>query len=282
MSSSYSIKGYVTGLERRLEGVPRPPRYVFKAGSVVGFLGLWWFFVRAGVLGFDLISTPPEALSALVGHVAGEPMTDGGESLYVHSYYTLYRVSLGLGLAVALAIPLGLLNGWSASANRYVQPAFELLRPIPPVAWVPIALIAFSSDLLSIVWVVFVGAFFPLLINTIEGVRSIDEEYVRAVRSLGGSDWELLRHVILPAALPSIVTGTMISVGIGWIAVVAAEMLSGNYGIGYITYQAYRLMQTETVIVGIITLGTYGAVSSYAVSAIGDRLTDWNADGEAR
>ncbi|QLH84953.1 ABC transporter permease [Halosimplex pelagicum] len=250
--------------------------------SVVGFLAVWWLFVRVHFLGFDLLPTPPEAFSELFAYVTGRPMTNGGVSLYVHSYYTLYRVSLGIGLAVALAIPFGLLIGWSSAARRYVQPAFELLRPIPPVAWVPIALIAFSSDLASIVWVVFVGAFFPVLVNTIEGVRSIEPEYVRAVRSLGGSDWDLLRHVVVPAALPSITTGTMISVGIGWIAVVAAEMLSGNYGVGYITYQAYRLMQTETVIVGIITLGTYGAVSSYAVSKVGDRLTAWDASGGSR
>lgn len=280
MSPGYPVDRYVAAMEGRLAGLPRPPRYVLKGVSILGFVTLWWVLVEAGVLGFDLISTPFEAITALLGHVAGQPMTQGGESLYHHSAYTVYRVSLGLGLAVALAIPLGLMIGWSAPLERYLYPAFELLRPIPPVAWVPIALIAFASDLLSIVWVVFVGAFFPLLVNTIEGVQTIEPEYVRAVRSLGGGDWELLRHVIIPGTLPSIVTGTMISVGIGWIAVVAAEMLSGNYGVGYITYQAYRLMQTETVIVGIIVLGTYGAVSSYAVSRLGARLTAWDQDGE--
>jgi len=250
---------------------------VLKATSVIGFVGVWWAVVEVGFLGFELIPTPLGAIEALASYLAGQPMTKGGASLYHHSMYTLFRVTVGVGGAVALAIPLGLLVGWSRTAETYLGPAFELLRPIPPVAWVPIALIAFSSDFLSIVWVVFVGAFFPLFVNTVEGVRAIDRDYVRTVQTLGGSNWDLLRHVIVPGTLTSIVTGLMTSIGIGWIAVVAAEMLSGNYGVGYVTYQAYRLIQTEVVIVGIIVLGTYGAVSSWLVSRLGARLTTWEA-----
>jgi len=275
MSAVTRVEAYLTTVQRQLGDVPRPPRYVLKAASIAGFLAVWWLFVRVGVLGFALITTPPEAAGALLGYLLGEPMTNGGYSLYYHSYHTIYRVGLGVGLAVATAVPLGLLIGWSDWWERYVAPAFELLRPIPPVAWVPIALVAFSTNLLSIVWVVFVGAFFPVLLNTADGVRSIETEYVRAVQSLGGSRWDLFRHVIIPASVPSIATGVMLGVGIGWIAVVAAEMISGNFGVGYITYQAYRLMQTETVVVGIIVLGTYGALSSYAVSRLGTRLTAW-------
>jgi NitT/TauT family transport system permease protein len=276
MSTSQTVEHLLSAAIEELQSVPRPPRYALKGASIVGFFAVWWAVVEFGFLGFDLITTPLEAVTALSGHVLGEPMTEGGETLYTHSYYTLYRVSLGVGMAVAAAVPLGLLIGWSDWWDSYVAPALELLRPIPPVAWVPIALVAFSSDLLSIVWVVFVGAFFPVLINTSEGVQAIESEYVRAIQSLGGSKWDLFRHVIIPAMVPSMATGTMIGVGIGWIAVVAAEMISGNYGVGYITYQAYRLMQTETVVVGIIVLGTYGAVSSLAVSKLGDRLTPWS------
>lgn len=276
MSAKYAPIDSLTRLSRFVSDVPRPPRSVLKGASVAVFFVLWWSFVRIGILGFEYISTPPQIVTALVDYLLGQPMTQGGESLYLHTYYTVLRVSLGIGMAVILAIPLGLLVGWSSHMKTYVYPAFELLRPVPPVAWVPIALIAFESDLASIVWVVFIGAFFPLLLNTIEGVQTIEQDYIRAVKSLGGSNWDLFRYVVIPATLPSIVTGTMISIGIGWIAVVAAEMLSGNYGIGYITYQAYRLMETDTVIVGIILLGTYGAVSSYLASKIGSHLIVWD------
>ena len=279
MSAGQTVENYIVAIEETLGDLPRPPRYLLKGVSIAGFLVLWWLLVEMSVLGFDLITTPLEALVALSGFVMGEPLTNGGESLYTHSYYTLYRVGLGIGAATALAVPLGLLIGWSDWWDSYVGPALELLRPIPPVAWVPIALVAFSSDLLSIVWVVFVGAFFPILINTSEGVRDIESDYVKAVQSLGGNRWDLFRHVIIPAMIPSMATGIMIGVGIGWIAVVAAEMISGNYGVGYITYQAYRLMQTETVVVGIIVLGSYGALSSYAVAKAGEVLTPWKDRG---
>jgi len=224
----HGSESYLDAFGDHLGRLPNPPRRLLKLCSILGFLGLWWVFVDVGFLGFGLLPTPLETLQALFEYLAGQPVTRGGATLYLHSYYTLYRVTLGIGLAIVLAIPLGLLIGWSDLARRYVYPAFELLRPIPPVAWVPIALVAFSSTLVSIVWVVFIGAFFPLLLNTIDGVQSIEPGYVRAVESLGGSDWDLFRHVIVPASIPSIVTGTMVSIGIGWIAVVAAEMLSGE------------------------------------------------------
>lgn len=275
MKVEHDLERRLAALRGSVPGLPTLPRWALKALSVLGFLSLWWALVEVGLLGFDLLSTPPETLRALLSYLAGQPLTQGGHSLYTHSYYTVYRVGLGIGLGAAVGIPVGLAVGWSDWWRHYVYPAVEVLRPIPPVAWVPIALIAFQTELTSIVWVVFVGAFFPISINTMEGVMRIEAEYVRAVRSLGGGRLDLYRHVVIPHTLPSIVTGTMIGVGIGWIAVVAAEMLSGNYGVGYVTFQAYRLMNTETVIVGIVVLGTYGAASSAAVAAIGDRLMPW-------
>jgi NitT/TauT family transport system permease protein len=133
----------------------------------------------------------------------------------------------------------------------------------------------FASEFVGIVWVVFIGAFFPIFINTMEGVSQIDKEYVRAARSLGGNKIDLYRHVIIPHTIPSMITGVTIGVGIAWIAVVAAEMLSGGPGLGYITFQAYRLMDTGVVMVGIIILGTLGAVSSSGVMRTGNWLTPW-------
>lgn len=276
MSIVDSVEARLTSAQSTVETFPSLPRWMLKGLSIVLFVATWWTLVEVGVLGFDLLRTPVETAVTLLSFVLGEPMGQGGESLYVHGYHTLYRVALGIGLAVGTAIPLGLACGWSDWWRSYVYPSFELLRPIPPVAWVPIALIAFASQFLGIVWVVFVGAFFPIFVNTMEGVAQIEPEYVRAVRSLGGGRSELYRHVVIPYTIPSMITGTTIGVGIAWIAVVAAEMLSGGPGLGYITFQAYRLMDTGVVIVGIILLGTVGALSSSVVMRAGDRLTPWN------
>lgn len=275
MSISDSVGKKWVGLFQQLPTLPALPRYVYKAASVLLFLGMWWLFVAIEFLGFRLIPTPIETITALSESLMGEPLTSGGESLYTHSYHTVVRVGLGIGLGICTAIPLGLLIGWNDTSEKYLLPAFEVLRPIPPVAWVPIALIAFTTELMSIIWVVFVGVFFPILINTIDGVQEIEMDYARAIYSLGGSKVDLFRHVIIPSTLPSMVTGTVIGIGIGWIAVVAAEMISGNYGVGYATYQSYRVMDTQTVLIGIITLGAYGAFSSFLVSLLGRRLTPW-------
>ncbi len=276
MSIVDTVEDRLLAVRNTADSIPSPPRWALKGLSIVLFLSVWWTLVEIGFLGFDLLRTPLETAIALSSFVLGEPMGQGGESLYVHGYHTLYRVTLGMGLAVATAIPLGLACGWSDWWRSYVYPAFELLRPIPPVAWVPIALIAFASEFFGIVWVVYVGAFFPIFVNTMEGVAQIEPEYVRAVQSLGGGRRELYRHVVIPHTIPSMITGTTIGVGIAWIAVVAAEMLSGGPGLGYITFQAYRLMDTGVVIVGIAVLGTIGAVSSSAFTRIGSQLTPWN------
>lgn len=275
MSFGKSVEDRLTSA-RSTVSVPSPPRWVLKGSSIALFFSAWWIVVEVGFLGFDLLRTPAETAVALVSFVLGEPMGQGGESLYGHGYHTLYRVLLGTGLAIATAIPFGLACGWSDWWRSYVYPAFELLRPIPPVAWVPIALIAFASEFVGIVWVVFIGAFFPIFVNTREGVAQIEPEYVRAVKSLGGGKRELYRHVVIPHTIPSMVTGTTIGVGIAWIAVVAAEMLSGGPGLGYITFQAYRLMDTGVVIVGIMVLGTMGALSSSIVMRVGVRVTPWS------
>jgi len=275
MSIVDSVENQISTARSSVDAIPSPPRWALKGSSVVLFIAIWWALVKIGFLGFDLLRTPLETAGALSGFISGESMGQGGESLYVHGYHTLIRVLLGLSLAITTAIPLGLACGWSDWWRSYVYPAFELLRPIPPVAWVPIALIAFASEFLGIVWVVFIGAFFPIFVNTMEGVAQIEPEYVRAVRSLGGSKLDLYRHVVIPHTIPSMITGTTVGVGIAWIAVVAAEMLSGGPGLGYITFQAYRLMDTGVVIVGIVVLGTLGAVSSSIVMRTGDHLTPW-------
>jgi len=274
MSIADSVEDKLTLARSRVDTLPSVPRWLLKGLSIGLFVATWWLLVEIGFLGFDLLRTPLETAVSLVSFIAGKTMGQG-DSIYVHAYHTSYRVVLGLGLAVVTAIPLGLACGWSDWWRSYVYPAFELLRPIPPVAWVPIALIALASEFLGIIWVVFIGAFFPIMINTMEGVAEIDPEYAQAVKSLGGGKWELYRHVVIPHTIPSMITGTTIGVGIAWIAVVAAEMLSGGPGLGYVTFQSYRLMDTGVVIVGIIVLGTFGAASSSLVSRVGSYLTPW-------
>lgn len=262
-------------------------RFVLRAASVLGFLVVWWALVEFDVriLGFQfgLFVGPIQTVQALVGYLLGEPMTRGGKSIYLHGLYSTWRVVAGVAAATLVGIPLGLLVGTSRQWEDFVYPAVETLRPIPPVAWVPISVLLFPTLSLTalsintaVLFVVFVGAFFPIFVNTVEGVQSVEEEYQRAAKSLGADQWNVFRHVVLPATLPSILTGVSLGVGLGWITVVAAEIVAGNYGLGYVIYQAYRLLQTQTIAVGMITIGALGYVSSAAVTVIANRLTPWS------
>lgn len=274
-----------TASERLQDGfgwVRRVPRRVRQAISVLGFLVVWWGLVEFGVLGFGYLSGPLATLGQFVTYLAGEPITSG-QTIYLHAAYSTYRVVVGIGLAAATAVPLGLAIGTSRRFEDYTFPALELFRPIPPVAWVPISILIvptvtlFGFDLnFAVLFVVFIGAFFPILINTIEGVENVEEEYVRAAASLGAEGRQVFRNVILPAAFPAILTGISLGIGLGWITVVAAEIIAGNYGLGYAIYQAYRLLETDVVLVGMVAIGILGYASSALVNRIGNRAMPWS------
>lgn len=258
------------------------PRRVIQLGSVLGFLVVWWALVRFGVLGFEYLADPIETGTNMLAYLAGEPMASGG-TIYLHAAYSTFRVVFGVGIAALLAVPLGLAIGTSQRFEDYTFPALEILRPIPPVAWVPISVLLLPAlgilgveVSLAVLFVVFIGAFFPILINTVEGVRTIEEEYTRAAHSLGAEGLQVFRYVVFPATLPSILTGISISIGLGWITVVAAEIIAGNYGLGYTIFQAYRLLQTDVVLVGMVVIGVLGYASSALVNRYAARRMPWS------
>lgn len=263
------------------EDVPLPPRWFRRLVSVAMFFVVWWAIVEFGVLKFDNFVGPVPTLTALGGYLLGEPL-GGGRTIYYHAFYSTWRVVVGVGLATLLGVPLALLVGTRRRWEDGIEPALETLRPIPPVAWVPFSILLFptvpvlgASVNTAVVFVVFIGAFFPIFVNTLEGVRGINGEYQRAAESLGAGPGQRFRHVVVPATLPSILTGLSLGIGLGWITVVAAEIIAGNYGLGYITFQAYRLLQTELVAVGMISIGVLGYTSSALVQQAGDRAMPW-------
>ena len=205
-----------------------------------------------------------------------------GLSIYTPVYYehigvSLRRVGIAFALATGLGVPLGLLLGWFRTFREYVFPIFELLRPIPILAWVPLAIVMFSGSETPVLFLTFLASFFATALNTVLGVRSIDESYVLAARCLGASPWQVFRHVVLPASLPFIFTGLQISVGVAWFSLVAAEMVSGQFGLGYVINTSYTMVQYPTILIGMFTLGIVGYASSAAVRIAGDRLMVWRA-----
>jgi NitT/TauT family transport system permease protein len=178
-------------------------------------------------------------------------------------------------LVAIFAVPLGLAMGWNKKIRWLAFPLFEILRPIPVIAWIPIAVIMFQTTEFSIWWLIFLGAFFPIGLNTMHGTSSVPLEQVRAAQSLGASKKDLLFKVILPSASPAIYTGMTISMGLTWVILVAAEMVAGGFGIGYMTWEAYILVTYPRIVLGMLTIGACGWLFSAMIRKIADVAMPW-------
>lgn len=185
------------------------------------------------------------------------------------------RVYIGFLLAALGAVPTGLVIGRSRVAHELIFPLCELLRPVPAIAWVPISIMLWPTDFQSIVFITFLGAFFPILLNTLAGMRRIDPVLVLAARSLGAGEGAIFREVYLPGALPVIFTGLAVGMGVGWVSVIAAEMISGQSGIGYFTWAAYSLIQYPDIVLGMVAIGLLGLASSAAIRGLGRIAMPW-------
>jgi sulfonate transport system permease protein len=199
----------------------------------------------------------------------------GSRSFYVHILASLERIWLGFAIATVLGVGLGLLIGWFAFAEDTLMPPIELFRPIPAVAWVPISIMLWPTERSSIVFITTLGAFFPIVLNTIHGVEGIDRQLIRAATSLGARRAAIFREVILPGALPSIVTGLSVGMGVSWICLISAEMISGQFGVGYFTWIAYGIVKYAQIVVGMLTIGVLGMLSSLVVRQVGAQFMPW-------
>jgi NitT/TauT family transport system permease protein len=189
--------------------------------------------------------------------------------------FTVSRVYLGFILGTIFGVPLGVLMGWKRNFRWLTFPLFELLRPIPILAWIPLSVVMFTVTEFSVLWLIFLGAFFPIALNTYHGVNTIPAEQVRAALSLGSGGTHILYKVILPAASPAIYMGMVIAMGLTWVVVVAAEMVAGGYGLGYMTWEAYILAAYDRIIVGMGSIGFAGWMCSVAIRRVADRAMPW-------
>ena len=188
---------------------------------------------------------------------------------------TVYRVAVGFGLAAAVGIPLGIGIGYSRVARVLLFPVIEVLRPIPPIAWIPLAILFFPDAEWMIIFLTYLGALFPIVYNTMAGYMQVKPMYVRAARSLGARDWVLFHEVIFPAMLPVIFAGLRVAVGTAWLMVVAGEMMANKGGIGAMTWEAYQTIRYPRIFVGMVVIGVLGYASSALVQALGRRIVRW-------
>ena len=253
--------------------------------SIAAFLVLWelgsrsgqWFGVSIPWVGQVPAPSAVALTFAVLARNAG----------YWQSWYlSTMRVFEGFAAGLAVGIPLGLAMAVSRSFYGIVFPTFEVLRPIPPLAWVPASIIFWPTQELSIIFVTFLGAFFTIVINVIGGAQAIDVRYFQAARSMGSSRWDIFRRIILPGTLPSIVVGATVGMGITWAVVVAAEMISGGGsagsvggaaggGLGFFIWNSYVGGSYNQIVVGMISIGIAGYLSSALLRKLGELITPW-------
>lgn len=200
-----------------------------------------------------------------------------GHLLPYHILYSLYRVALGFAFAALLGIPLGLLMGGSPRLRRIINPVIELVRPIPPLAWIPIAILWFGIGMKSAAFIIFLGAFFPILLNTVSGVLSISPIYFEVARTLNAKRKHLFFKVLLPGATPSIFVGMRIGVGIGWMTLVAAEFtgVKSGYGLGYMIMTARDIQRPDEILAGMLVIGLIGVLINSALRTCESRIVRW-------
>lgn len=246
-------------------------------------------FVLAWYLTTELLKLPrfeklPGPLAVWHEFVSRDP--DFGTSLFTPQYYmhilwSVLRIAAAFGLATVLGVPLGLFMGWNKKFKDYTFPILELLRPIPVLAWVPLAILMFSGRESPIIFLAFLASFFATVLNTLLGVESIDEVYFRAARCLGAKPRHIFFKVVVPGALPFIFTGLQIGMGVAWFSLVAAEMLSGEYGLGYLIWDSYVLSQYSVIVIAMATLGLVGYLCSAAIRVVGRQMMRWTTRGAA-
>ena len=186
---------------------------------------------------------------------------------------SLQRVALGFGLAAAIGIPLGFMLGRFQVLNRMVNPLISLLRPVSPLAWLPIGLLVFKSANPAAIWTIFICSIWPMVINTAVGVQRVPQDYLNVARVLNLSEWKVITRILFPAVLPYMLTGVRLSVGTAWLVIVAAEMLTGGVGIGFWVWDEWNNLNVQHIIIAIFVIGIVGLMLEQALMLLAKRFS---------
>jgi len=245
----------------------------------VGYLGaaaLWYASVKwLPLASFRRLPDPVTVITEWLSPSPTFGISVFTRPYYLHILHSTYRATAAFLLAVILGVPLGICMGWSKSFHQYASSLLGLLRPVPPLAWVPLAILLFSGVEAAIIFITFLVAFFATTLNTLTGVKSIEPDYFRAAACLGATRKDLLFDVVIPGALPNIFTGLQIAMGAAWFSLAAGEMIAAQYGLGFLIMESYNLIQFPTIVIAMATLGIIGFLSSALIRMLGNRLMRW-------
>ncbi|HET8869920.1 MAG TPA: nitrate ABC transporter permease [Aquabacterium sp.] len=234
-------------------------------------IGIWWLCT----LNSTAFPTPMATWNEAV-RLFSDPFYQNGpndQGIGWNILFSLKRVGIGFGLAAVIGIPLGFLIGRSKVASSMLNPVISLLRPVSPLAWLPIGLLVFKSADPAAIWTIFICSIWPMIINTAVGVQRVPEDYLNVARVLNLSEWKVISKIMLPAVLPYMLTGVRLSVGTAWLVIVAAEMLTGGVGIGFWVWDEWNNLNVHHILIAIFVIGVVGLLLEQALIAVAKRFS---------
>ncbi|MGE8066666.1 taurine ABC transporter permease TauC [Pseudomonas sp. NPDC089569] len=241
--------------------------------TLIALIVIWWAVTASGLIE-PLFLPPPSAVVQKGWLLATSGYMDS--TLWQHLKASLARIGLGLGFAVLTAVPVGIAIGANRIARGVIDPLIEFYRPIPPLAYLPLIVIWCGIGELSKVLLIYLAIFAPIAIATATGVRTVDPAKLRAAQSLGATRAQLIRHVILPSALPDILTGVRIGLGVGWSTLVAAELIAATSGLGFMVQSAAQFLVTDVVVLGILVIALIAFAMEMGLRALQRKLVPWH------
>jgi taurine transport system permease protein len=245
--------------------------------TVIALLALWWVATHEGWIRDLFLPTPEKIIQSFGDAWRGD--IQGGKPLPEHFWASLYRVFAAFLLACVTAIPAGIAMGVSRIARGILDPPIEFYRPLPPLAYLPLIVIWFGIDETAKIVLIFLACFAPLAMAARAGVRSVMIEQINAAYSMGASKWQVIFHVIVPAAMPEIFTGMRISIGFGWTTLVAAEMVAATEGLGQMVLNASNFLRTDVVIMGIVVIGVVAYAFDLLMRYVERLVVPWKGRG---
>lgn len=244
--------------------------------SLALLLLIWWSVTALGLISPLFLPAPQQVLSKLLLIASPQGFMDA--TLWQHLAASLTRMLVALLAAAAVGIPVGIAMGLSPTARGLLDPLIELYRPVPPLAYLPLMVIWFGIGETAKILLIYLAIFAPVTLSTLAGVRNTQQVRLRAAQSLGASRWQLLRWVILPGALPEILTGLRIGLGVGWSTLVAAELIAATRGLGFMVQSAGEFLATDVVLAGIAVIALIAFTLELGLRALQRRLTPWNGE----
>lgn len=241
--------------------------------GIIVFIGIWEAVVKFGLISEDKLVAPSQIVLTFMDKLEN-PIPDGN-TIIVHFLTSLKLVVLGFLVSCIIGVPLGLFMGFFNVANRIFTPIFEIIRPIPPLAWIPIVIVVLGIGLKAELFIIFVASFVPCVINSYTGIRATSQTLINVAKTAGANKFQIFYKVGIPSALPMVFTGIKVSFGSAWATLVAAEMIASSEGLGYMIQQGRVARRPDIVLLGMLAIGLVGAVLTAILSILEKKAIPW-------